>query len=978
MIIETITAFVAIKITWETLEILHLLHVGHSAGMTGYDKGSCFIKSVQQRLQNIQDAKSPAQKLEREAQTLYNYQAPDTMTLKQIRTEAQDYLTLLKGNIENLRKAQKNFEKIHSSLTELLTALSSNNDETFRFYLIKLESNLISFKIEVNNFLTSLTSPPRQSLYIADSKDGKIIEKYNIYVQSIKESILLLQKTEKLIAEKFKKSSENIDAWLIEEGLHFSDICPETLPQQIDKCLKKPQQIMEKVSQFIPKDKKLAIACASIIEIFSKLHEIPKNAQSIEDHPAWQPLLKPEEQIEVGQRIFLHAMNADENSEQKKLWFAQIFLRKPIPHYEVEQEEIEKLAYEMAQILRNWQIEKCGQLIQFLSTLKEGVGLPQNDPDRLLEWIKNDRRKHNSVTLFKEILVTPCCLSECSLESALMKLKRLSISESSMTLLQKHWGSNWGSIWKKNDRLIQLPKSFETKILPESRAKKDESGHTSYIVSSAMHELAIALIKELRRLEIQLFHNKYFEEMSVHEQKQKQAAEQHNKQAHEQSVMRVKKAQLHTNVITSKVSNLYPYVDKGKTINQEEKKQQVATVDDLIQLIYLGLDPNGSCKWKHNSANDSIVNKLAYYFMPREFKSKAAQRSPTQDQQKKDSRISAWIYACTECQINVIPTFAYLFSTLNRPLATINTPELLDVSLSIQNMLSVKAILENPNKKITITHCKALSGVSPEKVAETEKVVQELQDYYLSALVRVKPEYLAKLPFKKQVECVVKNFFKFGTETGEERLESVQIFLGNLCTILSEENNVAINNAITELKKSYDARLLIAKAKHKAHRSKLYTIMKETMDTIVVAIIEQLQHMGDFELKQQNDPDEEGSTKPIIAEGVLLKITEAQAREKAALDAIEIERREKEAALNAIELERKEKEVAQETIEKERKEKEAAQAEIERLKLLLATSKIQTSPPSTLAGSRVTLFKIADEPSTSTTGPDLPEYNYAP
>ncbi|MDQ8038931.1 MAG: hypothetical protein REH83_00825 [Rickettsiella sp.] len=75
-------------------------------------------------------------------------------------------------------------------------------------------------------------------------------------------------------------------------------------------------------------------------------------------------------------------------------------------------------------------------------------------------------------------------------------------------------------------------------------------------------------------------------------------------------------------------------------------------------------------------------------------------------------------------------------------------------------------------------------------------------------------------------------------------------------------------------------------------------------------------------------------------------------KEKAALEVIEIERREKEAALEAI--------------EKERREKEAAQAEIEHLKLLLAASKIQTSPqPSALAGSRVTLFPALNESSIS-------------
>lgn len=51
MIIETLTAFSAVKITWETLEILHLVHVGHETGKYGYRAGSFITDAVQQRLQ---------------------------------------------------------------------------------------------------------------------------------------------------------------------------------------------------------------------------------------------------------------------------------------------------------------------------------------------------------------------------------------------------------------------------------------------------------------------------------------------------------------------------------------------------------------------------------------------------------------------------------------------------------------------------------------------------------------------------------------------------------------------------------------------------------------------------------------------------------------------------------------------------------------------------------------------------------------
>ena len=51
MIIEALTAYSAVKITWETLEILHLLHVGHETGVHGYRAGNFIIDAVQQRVQ---------------------------------------------------------------------------------------------------------------------------------------------------------------------------------------------------------------------------------------------------------------------------------------------------------------------------------------------------------------------------------------------------------------------------------------------------------------------------------------------------------------------------------------------------------------------------------------------------------------------------------------------------------------------------------------------------------------------------------------------------------------------------------------------------------------------------------------------------------------------------------------------------------------------------------------------------------------
>ena len=43
MIIEALTAFSAVKITWEMLEILHLVRVGHETAIDACRSGNSFI-----------------------------------------------------------------------------------------------------------------------------------------------------------------------------------------------------------------------------------------------------------------------------------------------------------------------------------------------------------------------------------------------------------------------------------------------------------------------------------------------------------------------------------------------------------------------------------------------------------------------------------------------------------------------------------------------------------------------------------------------------------------------------------------------------------------------------------------------------------------------------------------------------------------------------------------------------------------------
>lgn len=75
MIIEAITAFTSVKIVWESLEIFHMAHVGHLTGKAVYKGGGSIIKrAIQHQQIKWQDKQYPALKLERETETLYDFE----------------------------------------------------------------------------------------------------------------------------------------------------------------------------------------------------------------------------------------------------------------------------------------------------------------------------------------------------------------------------------------------------------------------------------------------------------------------------------------------------------------------------------------------------------------------------------------------------------------------------------------------------------------------------------------------------------------------------------------------------------------------------------------------------------------------------------------------------------------------------------------------------------------------------------------
>lgn len=882
MVIETVTAVAVVKTGKEILEILHLLHVGHLTGHASYKKGSSFILALEQKYQRWLDQKNPIRQLKRGAQTLYDYQ--DVGTQEEIESQAEGYLNTLQKSIKKLEKAQKYFLSINTTLIELIKSLQDNNNHQCQLQLLTLETNFKFFIDKLDGFL-DLIAPPvsRERLYIADLlSETKIIERFNKYLKRIRENVDLLGKTEQLIANQFQ------------QGFNSGHTL---LPAIISSSVHPFEQFQQDIKQYL-----------DLLKI--------ERTNPLENNPNWFRLMTEAEQIEVGQRIFLHAMDVEESDEDEKLLIAQIFLRKFVSKHLVKQMEVDELAYEMAGSLRIWQIKKCKQLIRFLITLERRQPMPDQDMDGLLAWLKTKRTEQNPIELFTEILVSPCLFSNCNLESAQTKLNSLFPDQDLDELIEKHQNGLWGSIWEKSDLLIQLPKSFKTKILEDDCQKEDSPLQKPTIVSTMMRKLATALIGDLKQLQIELMKGKfsYSNEQARACDEKIEAFEMQKKEEHDAGVERIKQAKARITIISSFASSLFPYLYKTKKINQEAQKLRVPTIDDLSHIIYRGVGSNGVCLWKDNSKTFSQSNQLVHHFLP---------------DQAKDSKTKAWLYARDECQVNRVALFSDLFSSTD-----------LILSPAVKNNLSVQAILRD-NKQLAITaHSKALSGLTPETVQNTETVFQELKNYYVLALVRVHPEYQKELSFKNQVECVVKNFCKSTQKTGKERLKSAEIFVGDLCVVFSAEDPNAMSQALDDFNKNYEERF---KKEKKVDHSVLYSIIKKMIEGPLSAI----RHQVSGKL-------EETSLEP--------KLIAQQPKE----EVVATEDKGKETAQVREQEERKETENEHKETENKRKEKEVVLEKVERLEALAKQEPLTLSGSVNLTTSRVTLFS---KPTSSQTTP---------
>lgn len=214
-------------------------------------------------------------------------------------------MTKLNGSAEHLKSAQAYFFKINKTLKELVNTVSAKNERQFPLHLLTLKVHFEYFKNEFKQFTLSITPPPRQILYIADLLHGDVIGRYNTLIETIKTQINLLESTAEKITEQFRQGFDAVP--LTRSNATYSS---EQLQQAIQSCMDSPESASKTMHAIVRNNTELANTCTDIIRLFTSFQRIHQTLpiQALENSPGWFPLLTEAEQIEVGQRIFLHAM----------------------------------------------------------------------------------------------------------------------------------------------------------------------------------------------------------------------------------------------------------------------------------------------------------------------------------------------------------------------------------------------------------------------------------------------------------------------------------------------------------------------------------------------------------------------------------------------------------------------------------------------------------------------------------------------
>ena len=246
----------------------------------------------------------------------------------------------------------------------------------------------------------------------------------------------------------------------------------------------------------------------------------------------------------------------------------------------------------------------------------------------------------------------------------------------------------------------------------------------------------------------------------------------------------------------------------------------------------------------------------------------------------------------------------------------------------------------------------ALNNISPKAKEETEIFINKLNDYTHLALMRFSPGLRNELALVEKFKLLFQGLFNLGQEIREERFESVQIIIGKLHAIVSAEDIKSINQAIDDLKKSYEERIKQAKS---IYNSTLYTVMQKAMNGCIL----DMRCLSEAEQKQlkleeeKSQFKEEGETLKETVETVQqenkdlqdqLEKTETQLKESEEQRVKDKEAMEEQRVKDkeAMELQLKESE------EQRVKDKEAMEAQMKELRELINLHKPQQAASSSV------------------------------
>ncbi len=789
MILEPLLSITALKIIWELLEITHMIQVGYHSSHIGYHGGSALQTWVAKAYQKRWDNKHPVEASERDAPTLY-----ETLSRKEANTQADAYFQQLSESIKALKEAKTALFNLETQLDHMVTTHYDPTPDQLRRDLLLFRDHFNTFRsayFTCINFIAYI--PPRELLYVASNFDtSNVISTFNNHVITLEENLDIIGNTAESISRKFHDFSA-----------HHPSSQEPTLKTTLELAMEQHTDTSAALAHII-NHTQLSQTCAEVIHALSECrHENRSNHAW--NTAAWHPLLHAHQQVETIQRILLHAME-ENRIDTDKLDLAKMLLRRILPREDLQASELEYASYDWVVMLRTWQLEQCDLLTRCLKQYKADMPFPRDHPTpELISWLKTDRRKQDAVEFLKNRLVKPCLFSHDNHDQACDRLESLYPNEDVSGHIMEHTMPKRMLIWEKSDIMVQLPEGFKTKIHFRNRTKLDHQPDQA-IISPYVATCAVQLQEDIARLttawKASLEH--YMKEEARFKEKINLQQEAYDNAHHKVCLKRVKKMRIKLHTISSTPHHLLsPYLYDATVINEEEKKHQVPTPDDLLHIAYQGVSADELCRWK------TPTQQLICYFQP----------MAGQD----DSRASAWVYACIACPNSLFPSLSYLFA--EEGLLALPPGEATVAAQEFGTEIYMQAILESPkNKPIMSESLNLLERSTRDK---TERLIHQLNGYYAVALVRIHPKHRQHLPLDKKIESIFKNFLDLFQDNGHlkrERLKSAHIFIDKICYVLKAKDMHAIHTELVTLDTQYKTCLNIAPS---SQRSVLYRIMHQ-------------------------------------------------------------------------------------------------------------------------------------------------------